>query len=617
MSYTSDFGKLAHLKNNQRYELRARTLVEALESRRRHRPEFMSFMDMKNQAQVLTAGDALDGALAVAQHLMSLGLKKEDKVMVMLPTSVEFVHVYFGILMAGAVPVPVSQPAGTSNIGKYLENLQHIIRDSESKFFITYDKIKMLIGGLMAVPNLVKEFIFTEEMMQNPVPQEKYVGLPAIGPDDLALIQYTSGTTGRPKGVTLSHGNLLHNIHGIGLGLAITESDVGISWLPLYHDMGLIGGMLTAIYWEIKMIMMMPEAFLLRPQWWLENITRFGATMGVAPNFGYHYCVTRIPDSTLGRLDLSSWRLALNGAEPVDRVTLQRFLERFGHCGLRKDIFLPVYGMAENSLAATFPSLGNTTVARRFRRDKLEEEHLAVDSDSADSKSYIDLVSVGYPLVGQEVRVVDDRGVTLRERQVGEILVKSPSSTAGYYKNARATAEAIRDGWLHTGDMGFVLEGMLFISGRMKEIIIKRGKNIYPYDVERIASTVKGVRIGCCAAFAVENLNAGTEDLILVCETLLKDQKRLEELKKSIKAEILVRLGITPDDIRLVPKGTIPKTTSGKLQRLLCKKIYLEDDNGFHLLKRRNGIVLIRTMIRSSLHLLKRQLLKPFRKNGR
>ncbi len=614
MSFKSDSGKLAHLKNLKNYSLKSATLVESLEQRRNNQPDFMGFMDLKNQSHKLTAGDSLDGALSVAQYLMSLGLKKNDKVMVMLPTSIEFVYVYFGILMAGAVPVPVSQPAGTSNIGKFLENLQHIILDSESKFFITYDKIKMLIGSLMTIPNLVKGFIFTEELMQNKIPRDRYKPLPSIDSNDLALMQYTSGTTGKPKGVMLTHGNLLHNIHGIGLGIALSQDDVGISWLPLYHDMGLIGGMLTALYWGNRMIMMMPESFIFRPQWWLENITRFGATIGVSPNFGYHYCVTRIPDSSLSKLDLSSWRLALNGAEPVDRNTLQKFIEKFGPHGLRDDIFFPVYGMAENSLAATFPSLDKTTVVKRFRRDKLEEDHQAVDSAGTDSKTYIDLVSVGYPLVGQEVRIVDDRSVTLREREVGEILVKSPSRTIGYYKNKQATDNAIKDEWLYTGDMGFVLDGLLFISGRKKEIIIKRGKNIYPYDVERIASTVKGVRIGCCAAFAVENFNTGTEDLVLVCESVIKEKTKLDELKKNINAEILARLGIAPDDIRIVPKGTIPKTTSGKLQRLFCKRIYLEGD--FFLLKRKNRVVLVKTVIMSSILLMIRGIGKLFRKNG-
>lgn len=502
--------------------------------------------------------------------------------------------------------MPVSQPAGTSHLAKYLDNLTHIIRDSEAKFFITYKKIKLIAGSLMNISNLVQGFILDDEIFNNPSINNQGRSLPRIKSDDLALIQYTSGTTDKPKGVTLSHKNLLHNIHGIGVAGDLNEKDVGISWLPMYHDMGLIGGFLTSVYWNLTMVLMQPEAFLFRPRWYFENITKYRVTAGVAPNFGYHYCTTRIGDTDLHKLDLSSWRIALNGAEPVDRITLTKFLEKFKPCGLRDDIFLPVYGMAEDSLAATFPSLEKTTVVRRFRRDKLEKEDVAIDSDSNNSQDYIDLVSVGYPLVGQEVKIVNQKGKTLHEREVGEICIKSSSLSSGYYKNPKATAAAFKDNWLYSGDLGFILDGMLFISGRKKEMIIKRGKNIYPYDVERIASTVKGVRLGCCVAFDVHNEAEGTEDLVLVCESTVKDKAARERLKQEIHNEILTRLGIAPDDIKIVPKESIPKTTSGKLQRLLCKKIYLEGD--LRPKKYKNIIILIATFLKSHFHLFRRRL---------
>lgn len=598
--------RVAHLKNNSRYELKAQTLVESLEQRAGLKPEFLIFMDLKNKETRVSASEVLEKARSVAQYLMARGLKHNDKVVIMLPTGQKFAYIYFGIIIAGGVPVPVSQPAGTSNLAKYLDNLTHIIHDCEARFFITYDKIKLIAGSLMNISNLVNGFLFDDEIFANPVPADHYKKFPVVKTDDLALIQYTSGTTGKPKGVMLSHRNLLHNIHGIGVASAMTDNDVGISWLPMYHDMGLIGGFLSTMYWNISLVLMAPEAFIFRPLWWLENIAKYRVTMGVAPNFGYHYCVTRIDDKDLHKLDLSSWRLALNGAEPVDRNTLSKFLDKFMPCGLRDDIFLPVYGMAEDSLAATFPALDKTTVVRRFMRSKLEEDDRAVDSDSQNSKEYMDLVSVGYPLVGQEIRIVDDHGKTLNEREVGEVCVKSHSLMSGYYKNPKASKEAVRDGWLHSGDMGFILDGMLFISGRKKEMIIKRGKNIYPYDVERIASTLKGIRKGCCAAFDVHNEEQGTEDLVLVCETTVKNKKELERIKQEIHNEILAKLGIAPDDIRLVPRETIPKTTSGKTQRILCKKIYLEGD--LIPRKSKNLLVLAKTFLMSHFHLFRRRL---------
>ncbi|HRZ26439.1 MAG TPA: fatty acyl-AMP ligase [Spirochaetota bacterium] len=596
----------AHQKNVHEYSVKASTLVDILRGRMKVKQDFLIFMDMKNHEKKISAAEVVARSEMTAQYLMAQGLRKDDKVVIMLPTGEEFVYVYFGTLMAGGVPVPVSQPAGTSNLEKYLGNLKHIIVDCEGKFFITYDKMKMIIGSMVGITSLGTHFLFTNEIFGHAHQTGEKFPLPEIGSEDIALIQYTSGTTGHPKGVLLSHKNLIHNIHGIGVASAMADGDVGISWLPLYHDMGLIGGLFTTMYWNMPIVLMKPEAFLFRPQWWMENIGRYKVTMGVAPNFGYHYCVTRISDEDLHRIDLRTWRLALNGAEPIDRITLQKFIDKFRACGLRDNLFLPVYGMAENSLAATFPALDNTTVVRRFDRQMLEEEHLALDSDSEDSKDFIDLVAVGYPLLGQEIRIADEKGNTMFERQVGEILVKSQSLTIGYYKNTEATNNTIRNGWLYTGDLGFILDGMLFISGRKKEMIIKRGKNIYPYDVERIAATVEGVRLGSCAAFAIENQEEGTEDLVLVCESVIRDKEKIEDLRKAISGEIMARLGFRPDDIRIVPKGTVPKTTSGKLQRVLCKKIYLEDD--FIESGIQDKILLFKTVILSYFQLLKKMV---------
>ncbi len=402
--------KKAHSRNDESYELNAGTLLESLDMRAQGKSDFLIFMDLKNRESRVSAAEVREKGRLVARVLMQKGMVKDDKTVIMLPTGAHFAFVYFGILMAGGVPVPVSQPAGTANLGKYLDNLIHIIKDCDAKFFITYDRIKAIAGSLMQIPSLADGFILDDEIFGSPVPEGEGPDFPHVVPDDLALIQYTSGTTGKPKGVMLSHRNLLHNIHGIGVASGMTQDDVGISWLPMYHDMGLIGGFLSTLYWNLTLVLMAPEAFIFRPIWWLENISKYRVTMGVAPNFGYHYCVTRIDDENVQRLDLTSWRLALNGAEPIDRSTLTKFVEKFRSAGLRDDIFLPVYGMAENSLGATFPSLDETTVIRRFRRKDLELKQRAEDSTSGDMREYIDLVSVGFPLLGQEIRVADEGG---------------------------------------------------------------------------------------------------------------------------------------------------------------------------------------------------------------
>ena len=575
MDYNEIQAKPARAGNLLEYTLKYDTLLDMLISRGNDTDDCIMFMDMKNRERPVHASEFIRQSETVARHLLDLGIEKHERVIIMLPTGPEFVPVYFGILMSGAIPVPVSRPASTSGIERYLANLRHIIADSGARIFVTVEQIRENASRLMTLPMGEEGIVLADELLAEDACSRKTVSFPAVESDDPALIQYTSGTTGRPKGVVLTHENLLHNIHGIGLAADFSPDDRGISWLPLYHDMGLIGGLFTSLYWKMMLVLMMPEAFLLRPAWWLQNITRFGITVGVSPNFGYQYCVSRISDEAKENLDLGSWRLALNGAEPVDVNTLDSFIESFSSCGLRSDIFFPVYGMAENSLAATFPSMEQKTVMRRFSRETLEQEGRALPGKGDDMRACIDLVSVGYPLPGQEVMIADTEGGACNEGFVGEILVKSPSITPGYYKNRDATDETIVNGWLHTGDMGFMLDGMLFISGRKKEIIIKRGRNIYPYDLERIASGVRDIRRGCCAAFSVPNREQGTEDIVIVCETGVLEQLALQDLKKAVRTGILSRLGIGPDDILLVPKGSIPKTTSGKIQRVLCRELYL------------------------------------------
>ncbi|MDA8138989.1 MAG: fatty acyl-AMP ligase [Desulfobacteraceae bacterium] len=568
--------RFAHQQNLQPYTVRAETLLDLLSQRSRPQREALILMDLRNEAHPVMAGDILAKARKAAQFLMAKELKKGDTVVLMLPTSVEFLYLFFGILLAGGIPVPVSQATGPGHQEKHLAHVSHIIRDCEAKFFITYDRMEMIVGASEQLKPLTTQFLFADEILRHAAAARGTESPPSLAASDVALIQYTSGTTSRPKGVVLTHANIIHNIHTMGIAVDTTPDEVTVSWLPLYHDMGLTGALLTVFYWNTMLILMRPEAFIFKPQWWLQNISRFKATISVAPNFGYHYCLSRIEEKELEGLDLSSWRLALNGAEPIDRVTLKKFHDRFERYGLRSNIFLPVYGMAENSLAATFPALDKPTVVRRFHRGRMQEELIAVDCDSEDPKIYIDLVAVGHPLLGQEVKIIDDQGATMLERHIGQILIKGPSLTQGYYKNSDATREAIQDGWLHTGDLGFMLDSQLFISGRIKEMIIKRGKNIYPYDVERAATAVNGVRLGSCVAFAVENKDSGTEDLVLVCESNYSGTEAITALKKEIANHMLATLGFAPDRIVVAAKGAVPKTTSGKVQRVICKKMYLD-----------------------------------------
>ncbi len=569
---------IAYIENKDTYTLQAETLISMLTRLRGKQKQSIIFLDINNNESRATANEIKTEATFIAQYLKRQGLEKNDKVIIMLPTSFDFVRSFFGVLMAGGVPVPIAPPFGSKGIENYLNNLEHIVADCEARFLITFDQIKMFVNDSIKISKLLQEILFINEMTKKTVPADEFQVLPEIKAEDLALIQYTSGTTGKPKGVMLTHRNLLHNIHGIGVAARVTENDIGLSWLPLYHDMGLIGSLLGSLYWDFILIAMVPEAFLLNPSLWLENMTKYQVTISPAPNFAYNYCVSRIPDNKLTNIDLSNWRLAFNAAEPIDSKTLQRFIEKFSSCGLKNDtVFFPGYGMAENSLAATFvPISRETTIVQYFKRDGIESRNVAVAATNTAEDNAVSLVSVGYPLVGQAVQIVDEKGKIRCEGEIGEILVKSPSLFIGYYRNQEETENAFVDGWLRTGDLGFIHGRMLFVNGRRKEMIIKQGRNIYPYDMERIAASVEGIRKGCVAAFGVQNYMSGTEDLILLCETPLSDSTTKEELVRKVRAAIWENLRIVPDDVNLIPKGAIPKTSSGKIQRSLCRKMYID-----------------------------------------
>ena len=561
---------IAHLISPDTLAVRYDNLIEMLEKAvTRDRPA-ITFLDRENNENNRTHNELLEGASVVATYLRNRGLRRGDKVILLLLTSEHFTDSFFGTILAGGIPVPCSPPMTFGDINKYLHNLSHIVSNSEARFLITFPRIIKVIGNILAENTNLKELILAKDIVReaplNP-------GFPSIDGNDPAFFQYTSGSTGMPKGVVLTHRALLSNIDGIIKAINCGPTDTCVSWLPLFHDMGLIGSMLSALYGEAHLYTMLPESFIMNPIRWLQNITRYGATIAVAPNFAYHICASRIGNDQLKTINLNSLRVALNGAEPIDLRTLKIFEDKFGPCGYKNTVSFPVYGMAENCLAATFPKLNSRFEVEPIDRVQMEVDGIARQAHKEDFFPF-QAVSVGAPLAGQEVAIQKESGFAV-ECEVGEILVKSPSLMQGYYHNEEETKRVLKNGWLHTGDLGFIHRGRLFITGRAKEMIIKRGRNYYPYDIERAASNVTGVRKGCLAAFSIPNPNAGTEDLVVVVESRETDETARRQMEQRIAGEILSAVGIKPDKVLLVPPRSIPKTSSGKLQRLLCRQYYL------------------------------------------
>jgi acyl-CoA synthetase (AMP-forming)/AMP-acid ligase II len=389
-------------------------------------------------------------------------------------------------------------------------------------------------------------------------------------PEALGLIQFSSGSTVEPKPVALTHAALMAQVAALEAASPLPPGTppVGVSWLPLYHDMGLIGCLLAALYYPGHLVLIPPEVFLARPALWLRALSRHKGFISPAPNFAYGLCLKRVKDSELEGVDLSAWRHALNGAEPVSMETLRRFAERFERCGFSPSALRPVYGLSEASLAVTFPPGGRGPRSLSVEPGVLAREGRVVEGSRV-------LVSVGSPVAGVELQVRDGQGLVLPERRVGRVFVRGPSVMAGYYGDADATARTLSpDGWLDTGDQGFLAGGELYLTGRAKDLIIIRGANHAPQAFEECLQSVEGVRVGCAVAVGFTPEGSEDEALLLLAERAgpEADDAVVEE---RVRSAVVEATGIRPHTVRMLVPGTLPRTSSGKLRRSEALRRYL------------------------------------------
>jgi 1-acyl-sn-glycerol-3-phosphate acyltransferase len=388
-----------------------------------------------------------------------------------------------------------------------------------------------------------------------------------------ALIQYTSGSTGDPKGVVLSHANLLANIRALGEAIEATSAEVFVSWLPLYHDMGLIGAWLGSLYFAASLYVMSPVSFLARPASWLWAMHRFRATISAAPNFAFEMCASKIDDADLKGLDLSTLRMVANGAEPVSVSTLRRFTERFKPFGFRPEAMAPVYGLAENAVAVTMPPLGRLPIIDRVSREALSRRDKAEPARPEDQNA-IEFVACGQPLPNTEIRIVDEWGREVGDRTEGRLEFRGPSATSGYFRNEAKTRALFHDSWLDTGDRAYIANADLFVTGRTKDIIIRAGQHIYPHEVEEALGGIAGLRGGGIAVFGLLDAASGTERMIVVAETDEASPAIRQQLSASAQKAVTEIVGAPAEDIVLVAPGTVPKTSSGKIRRAAAKELY-------------------------------------------
>lgn len=552
----------------------ATTLVEVFEHHLQVQPDrvHMVLEDDDGKAVPITYRALYQASMRVARGLRARGLQPGCCVAIMLPTELGYFASFFGVLLAGGVPVPLYPPVRLDRIAEYMARCEKILDNAQAQILITFDRAARVAEIARDRVSCIEHVVSSTVLLEGG--DEGHTARAEVRPEHSALLQYTSGSTGDPKGVELTQANVVANIRAAVAGCELQPDDVMVSWLPLYHDMGLIGGWLMCFYGGVPTVLMSPMAFLSRPQRWLRAITDYGGSLSVAPNFAFDLCVKRVPEGDIASLDLSRMRVLLNGSEPITTKTLDGFIDRFGPAGMSRGALFCAYGLAENMVAVAFPPVGRDPRVDRIDRVTFEDAGRAVPSEAADA---LEFVCVGKAVPKHEIRVVDGQDQAVGERIQGTIQFRGPSSFKGYFRRPDATAEVQRaDGWVDTGDLGYVGEGELFITGRAKDLIIKGGRNYYPHEFEAAAASVQGVRQGCCAAFSVPDADTGTERVVVVAETREKDATTREILQAQILEAVTAAVGIPPDEVVLGIPGAVPKTSSGKIRRREARRLYLD-----------------------------------------
>lgn len=556
----------------------ARTIVDILERRSLESPNDIAFTYLQfdgNADEISLSYSTLEArARAVAQRVADQ-VARGERALLLYPQGIEYIIAFLGCLLAGVVAVPAYPPDPT-RLARTLPRLRAVAADAEVGIVLTTRTIAGMAEGLLLhAPELAgTRWLATDDVTPHP---NRDTRMPRIEPEAAAFLQYTSGSTSRPRAVVLTHANLMANQAMIQAGFGHRAGDVVVGWLPLYHDMGLIGNVLQPLYLGLHCALMAPHAFLQRPARWLEAVTRFGATTSGGPNFAYDLCVRKIDAVERSKLDLSRWRVAFNGAEPVRAATLERFVRAFAPRGFARESFLPCYGLAEATLLVS-----GGPARRGWCERPVDREALAAGRVEAPREVGLPLVGCGRAADGIELRIVDPatREVCPPTR-VGEIWLRGPSVARGYRGQPEASAETFEarlagsqdaEPWLRTGDLGFVVEGELFVTGRHKDLIIVRGRNLYPQDLEAtVEASHPALRPGSSAAFVLD-VDAEVERLA-VCVEL--DPRRapaeLEQVIAAIQAAVLDEHEVSPASVVLLRPGALPKTSSGKVQRRACR----------------------------------------------
>jgi len=513
----------------------------------------------------------------VAKALIDRGLRRGDRVILMVYSGEDFAACFFGVLIAGGICVPAEPPFFLHKVQTFVDRFSKVVESSGSRFVIAAKGARLVAEGLAAKVACVESVLSPKELIKSPdlVSDSAITNLS----DEVAFLQYTSGSTGDPKGIAISHRAVLSNVHAIGDALGAQKNEVTVSWLPLFHDMGLIGCLLTSMYWGTPLVLITPQHFVKSPDVWLKAISKYKGTVSPAPNFAYRLC-SKLPEEKLDGVDLSSWRSAMNGAEAVCSKTISEFESRFAARGFRGESTLPVYGLAESTLAVSFPPQDRLAPVVAFDSQALGASML-VEVDNRSSVEHItEMVSVGTPLKDLEIKILKSDGSVAEAGEVGELFIKGGAVMEGVWLDQGVSKQSLIDGWLATGDLAGIHRGEIFIVGRVKDLIIQSGRNIYPEDIEGAIREVSAVRKGGVVVFSAPDEDSGTSDERIVALVEVDNGAEVEDLAGVIAQSVQSITGSTLDEIVLVPPRTVSKTSSGKVRRGDNRERYISGELG-------------------------------------
>jgi fatty-acyl-CoA synthase len=512
----------------------------------------------------------LEDAIAAAARLQALGVGPGGKVALLGTTSRRMVTAIEATWLAGAAVVALPLPMRLASLDAFVAQTRTRLAEADASQLVVDAELAALVEPAPGDPPrvLLQDLVTPAGEADRPGRWER----PHVVPDDMAILQFTSGSTSDPKGVVLPNRQICHNLDSISAGIRFDRGDMVVSWLPLYHDMGLIGLLGSPLTRGLDLVIASPQEFTASPIRWMEWMSAFGGTVTSGPNFSYALAARAMRRLGAGTLDLSRWRLAVNGAEPIDPDAVDAFLDAGRPQGLDARSAFCVFGMAEATLAVSFPEPHLGMSVDEVDRRVLEHERLAAPTAPGSGTGVRRLAKLGRAVGGLELRIADPAtGDDMGEREVGELEIRGNSVTPGYYRRPAANAAAFRDGWMRTGDLGYLVGGELVVCGRMKDVIIVGGRNVYPEDVERAVAEVDGVRAGNVIAFGIERY-PGREGIVVVAETRGSDTSTV---RAAVADRVRDAVGL-PTEVVLVAPGTLPKTSSGKLQRSLCRDRYLE-----------------------------------------